>query len=136
MRHRVTRGSEGEPASWRDRARRRAATRDEAGISMIELVVAVVIITIVLLSGTTAIDFSLTASNMQRLKVEATDLALSSLEQDEQLASSLAIGQSATTTTINTTTFTVTTAVSDLDQNGSQLTTVCTSSSPSVAQQI
>ncbi|MGA2211011.1 MAG: hypothetical protein ABSH30_15400 [Acidimicrobiales bacterium] len=132
----VTRGSDTESGSRWERARQRVAARNEAGISMIELIVAVVIITIVLLSGTTAIDFSLTASNMQRLKVEASDLALSSIEQDEQLASSLAIGQSATTTTINTTTFTITTTVTDLDQNGSQLTTVCTSSSPSVAQQI
>ncbi|MGO8877518.1 MAG: hypothetical protein ACLQNG_17380, partial [Acidimicrobiales bacterium] len=103
---------------------------------MVELIVAVVVIAIVLLSGMTAIDYALTTSNAQRLKVEATDLAVTSMEQDEQLAPTLAIGQTIVTTTVNTTAFTVVTNITDFDQNGSQLTTVCTASGSSVAQQI
>ena len=118
------------------RVRRRFAARDDAGFSLVELIVAIVIITVVLLSGTVAIDFALSASNTQRLKVEATNLAVATMEQDAQLAGSLAIGQTTTTTTINTTTFTVTTNVTELDQNGSQLTTVCTSSGGFISQQI
>ncbi|HXY44973.1 MAG TPA: prepilin-type N-terminal cleavage/methylation domain-containing protein [Acidimicrobiales bacterium] len=121
---------------WLAGARRRLAARNDAGISMVELIVAVVIIAIVLLSGTTAIDFALSVSNAQRLKVEATNLAVTSMERDEQLAASLGIGTKTATKTINTTTFTVVTAVTDFDQNGSQLTTVCTSSGSSVSQQI
>ncbi|MGA8681631.1 MAG: hypothetical protein ACLPTB_07355 [Acidimicrobiales bacterium] len=121
---------------WLNRARQRLQARNEAGISMVELIVAVVIITIVLLSGTTAIDFALSVSNSQRLKVEATSLAVTSMERDEQLAATLGIGTKTATKTINTTTFTVVTAVTDFDQNGSQLTTVCTSSGTSVSQQI
>ncbi len=118
------------------RVRRRFVARDDAGISLVELVVAVVIIIIVLLSGTVAIDFALSASNTQRLKIEATNLAVSTMEQDQQLAASLGIGQTTATETINTTTFTVVTNVTDFAQNGSQLTTICTSSSSAVSQQI
>ncbi|MHB1510185.1 MAG: hypothetical protein ACYCST_11930 [Acidimicrobiales bacterium] len=118
------------------RVRRRFAARNDAGISLVELVIAVVIIIIVLLSGTVAIDFALSASNTQRLKIEATNLAVSIMEQDQQIAASLGIGQTTTTETINTTTFTIVTNVTDFAQNGSQLTTVCTSSSAAVSQQI
>jgi Tfp pilus assembly protein PilE len=118
------------------RARQRLEARNDAGITMVELIVAVVVIAIVLLSGTTAIDYALTSSNSQRLKVEATSLAVTSMERDEQLASSLGIGTKTSTKTINLTTFTVVTSVTDFDQNGSQLTTVCTTSGASAAEQI
>ncbi|MGC9961499.1 MAG: hypothetical protein ABSE47_06300 [Acidimicrobiales bacterium] len=117
-------------------ARHRLTARNDAGISMIELLVAVTIIIVVLLSGTAAIDFALTDSNTQRLNVEATNLAVAQEEQAQQLAATLGIGQTTKTITINTTTFTIVTNVSDLDQNGATLVTVCTSSGTSISQQI
>jgi prepilin-type N-terminal cleavage/methylation domain-containing protein len=121
---------------WLSAARRRLTARNDAGVSMIELLVAVVVIAVVLLSGTTAIDFALSSSNAQRFKVEATTLGVTSMERDEQLAPTLGIGQTTVNKTLGNTTFTVVTSVTDFDQNGSSLTTVCTASSASVAQQI
>jgi len=105
-------------------------------MSLIELVVALVLITIVLLAGLTAINFGLTSSNNQRLKVEATNLALTTMEQEEPLAQSLNIGQTTTTQTINTTTFTIVSNISEYDQNGGTLTSACTSNAASQSQQI
>ena len=136
MRKATTEKSVGAPGTWIQRARPTIASRDDSGLSMVELIVALLLITIILLSGAVGIEFGLTSSNQQRLKVEATNLAVSTMEQNEELASSLSIGSTSTSTTVNGTTFTVVAAVKELDQNGSQLTSACTSNSVTQSQQI
>lgn len=125
----------GGPRLWRA-VRRRLQERNDAGMSLIELIVAVIVIGIVMLSGSIGIDYALSSSNAQRIRVEATSLAVTNMERDEQLAGTLGIGTTTKTMVINSTTFSVATTVSVLDQNGSQLTTVCTTSGASDSQQI
>jgi Tfp pilus assembly protein PilV len=125
-------------AGWWSKVQRHRGLvpRDDAGIGIVELIVAVVLIVLVSLAGIVAIDYGLTQSGAQRNKVEAINLATAQMEQAALVVSAASSGTTTATDTLNNTVFTVATTVTALAQNGGQLTTVCTSSDTDIAQQV
>jgi prepilin-type N-terminal cleavage/methylation domain-containing protein len=109
---------------------------DDAGFSIIELLVAIVLIVIVVFSGFMAIDYGLSQTGAQRFRVEAVNLATATLEFDENTINAAEFGTTTSVRNINGTLFSISTTVSELAQNGGQLVSVCTNGSTSVTQQI
>jgi hypothetical protein len=102
-------------------------------MSVIEVVLAIVVLIIVLLPASILINNAILASNDQRLKVEADNLATANLEKVQQEAQSGPLSGGTTSFTYQSrsgsqyTVFTVTTQFTPLSESGgaSSFTTVC-----------
>jgi len=111
----------------------RPTRRDDQGMSVIEVVLAIVVLIIVLLPASILINNAILASNDQRLKVEADNLATANLEKVQQEAQSGPLSGGTTSFTYQSrsgsqyTVFTVTTQFTPLSESGgvSSFTTVC-----------
>jgi len=110
--------------------RRFAEDHDDAGITMIECIIALVIISTVLLAGVLEINVALTTSNQQRYRIEATNLAVATLEQVQQEAAAGTINPVQTTyppQNVASQTFFVSTQYTVEQQNNGLVTSICTS---------
>lgn len=109
---------------------------DDSGLSIIEVVAAILVITLVLLPATLLVNSSIIGANTQRLRVEAQNLATSSLEQIQAEASNgpLPGGTTTTTVPVNGTTFTVKTTFAIVSQGGGQYTSICQAGSQNLLQ--
>lgn len=83
----------------------RAAQRDDSGFTLVETVIALLILTVGLLSTAAAITYAMTAANRSRYVTESKLIIIGSLEQIENLRNTqlLTYGQIANTGSVNNT---------------------------------
>jgi prepilin-type N-terminal cleavage/methylation domain-containing protein len=117
---------------WHARRRPGAPRRSgDAGMTLVEVLVALLVLSLVVLPATKALTSSLGATNVQRLRVEATGIATTALEevQHEAEFTPPVGGTTSTTQSVGGETFSVATTFTPVDEAGGSYTTVCQSSS-------
>jgi Tfp pilus assembly protein PilV len=111
---------------------------DVEGMTLVEVLVALLVLTIVLVPAFTVLTHGMDATNTTRLRVEATSLATTALEQVQHEAEfSPPVGGTTTVSqSIGQETFTVSTTFTPIAEAGGSFETICQSGSSATDLQI